>query len=57
MMLLNIPSHFSRGSKKNTSPVTSRAGSPKAMNESTLVLKASVNQVSITKLSHENPWY
>lgn len=43
MVLLNIPSRL-QGRSKNTSPVTSRSGSPKAINESSLVLKVSVNQ-------------
>ncbi|KAF8545511.1 phosphatidylserine decarboxylase-domain-containing protein [Trichophaea hybrida] len=43
MVLLSIPSRL-QGRSKNASPATSRSGSPKAMNDSSLVLKASVNQ-------------
>ena len=44
MTLLSIPRIYGRTSKTPT-PVTSRSGSPKAMNESSLVLKVSVHQV------------
>ncbi|RPA89242.1 hypothetical protein L873DRAFT_1832040 [Choiromyces venosus 120613-1] len=51
MVLINLPSRLgrsktsaSKNSSKNTSPIPSRTGSPKLMNDSTLVLKATVVQ-------------